>query len=235
MKEALKTVKIEFPDKAIDILESLQLLQETISSTMEDINDKINEAFNNRDFNSVQMYSKLAKETHSYEEKLEGIIDFIDVEIDDMILGNETDEETEKRIIPNYADYLVDHNIEHTLHENLTHKRPYAFKVSNYQKIEVNTWRDMFIKTCELLLAVDEDKFLSFENNERMNGKKNKYFSTDPSSMRDPKPVLDKIYVETNRNANGLRNTIVKLLKEYNFKVSEYKIYFRADYSEINR
>lgn len=48
MKELLSTIKNEFPDKAIDISESLQLLKEMVNSTMEDINDKMNKAFENR-------------------------------------------------------------------------------------------------------------------------------------------------------------------------------------------
>jgi ribose 5-phosphate isomerase RpiB len=53
--------------------------------------------------------------------------------------------------------------------------------------------------------------------------------------MNDPKPVLNKIYVETNQSANSLRNLIVKMLKEFNLKISDYKIYFRADYTELNK
>ncbi len=232
MKQTLETIKNEFPDKAIDISESLQLLKEIINNAMEDINGKINMAFGNRDFNNVKKYSDLAERTHIYEQKIEEVIDFIDIE--NNSIENETDEKTEKKTIPNYADYMVDHNIEHTLYENFTHKRPFAFKINDNQLIEVNTWQDLFIKTCEFLLTVDEDKFLSLEDNERMNGKKNKYFSTSPAEMRNPKTILNKIYVETNQSANGFRNIIVKLLKEYNFKISEYIIFLRADYTKLN-
>jgi len=53
--------------------------------------------------------------------------------------------------------------------------------------------------------------------------------------MSNPKSILGKIYVETKLSANSLRNLIVNLLKEYNFKISDYKIYFRADYTELNK
>ena len=85
--------------------------------------------------------------------------------------------------------------MEHTLYENFTHKRPFAFRINHNQTIEVKTWQEMFIKTCELLIAVDADKFLSFENNASMNGKKRKYFSTNDREMRKPKLVSDQIFV----------------------------------------
>ena len=42
MKAILQIIKKEFPDKAIDISESLQLLREMINSTMEDVGNKVN-------------------------------------------------------------------------------------------------------------------------------------------------------------------------------------------------
>lgn len=232
MKAILQMIKSEFPDKAIDISESMQLLQEMINNIMEDISNKINTAFQNRDFDNVNKYQKIAENIHLYEKRIEEIIDILDIE--NTFTEGEIDEDTERKLIPNYADYIVDHNIEHSLYENLTHKRPFAFSI-NDSKIEVKTWKEMFIKTCEYLICIDEQEFMSFENNPKMNGKKNKYFSMNPNSMNDPKPVLNKIYVETNQSANSLRNLIVKMLKEFNLKISDYKIYFRADYTELNK
>ena len=93
----------------------------------------------------------------------------------------------------------------------------------------------MLVKTCEILLALDEKKFLNFENVSEMNGKKNMYFTTNPSNMMKPKNVSGKIYIETNQSSNAIRNLLVKLLKKYQFKISEYKVYFRADYTNLNK
>ncbi|MCG8538841.1 MAG: hypothetical protein MJA82_02735 [Clostridia bacterium] len=229
----IEKVKEESPDKAIDISESLDLLRTVINDTIEVFGDKINAAISNRDFESVNIYSDIAKEAHSYEGKIEEIMTMLEVE--EIEINEETEEEIEKTTIPNYAEYVVDNKIEHTLYENFTHKRPFAFKLNEHQIIEVSTWQDMLIKTCEYLLAIDEEKFMNFENNEKMNGKKNKYFSTNPNSMRKARTVNHKIYVEINQSGNAIRNLIVKLLKEYDFKISEYKVYFRADYSTLNR
>lgn len=233
MKDWLEVIKNEFSDKAIDIAESLQLLQETVNTTMDDINSKLNDAFIKRDFPGMEKYTKLAKETHIYETKIKEIIEQLDM--DNQIVVDETDEEIEKRTIPNYSDYVIDHHIEHTLYEDFTHKRPYAFKIKHNHLVKVKSWQDILIKTCEFLLAVDEKKFLNFESIEEMNGKKNKYFSVESNKMRVPRNVSNRIYVETNQSANAIRNLIIKLLKAYNFKINEYKVFLRADYTNIQK
>lgn len=233
MKDWLEDIKNQFPDKAIDISESLQLLKETINGTMDDINKKLNDAFIKRDFEAIERYTLLAKKTHGYENRIEEVIEQIGIESELEV--DETDEETEKRAIPNYTDYVVDHNIEHTLYDDFTYKRPYAFRINAHQLVKVKTWQDMLIQTCEFLLVVDERKFLNFEYSKEMQGKKNKYFSVEPDKMRQPRKIGDKIYVETNQSANSIRNLIIKLLKAYNFKITEYKVFFRADYANLNK
>ena len=108
----------------------------------------------------------------------------------------------------------MDNEVEHTLYENFTHIRPYGFKINSSELVEVKTWQDMMLKTCEMFLSIDAEKFLRFENNKTMNGKKNKYFSTKKDGLRKPEKVADKIYIETNMSGNSIRNLIVKILKE---------------------
>ena len=45
--------------------------------------------------------------------------------------------------------------------------------------------------------------------------------------------VADKIYVEINQSGMH-KKSIMKLLKEYNFSIGEFKVYFRADYTSLN-
>lgn len=92
----------------------------------------------------------------------------------------------------------------------------------------------MFTKTCELLIAVDEKRFDGFEYNPKMNGKRSKYFTSDESLLW--KPVkLRNVYIETAISANDIRNLIVKMLQEYGFKIHEFKVYLRADYTDLHK
>lgn len=228
----IKKIKEEFPDKAIDMSESLELVKTVISDTVDAFGEKISLSLANRNFNNITIYSDMAKVAHIYENKIEELMSLL--EIDEIEREDEKDEDSEKDLIPNYEEYIVDTKVEHTLYENFTHKRPYGFKLNDRKIVEVRTWQDMLIKTCEILIMIDEKKFLDFENNNSMNGKKIKYFSINPENMRKPKIVNNKIYVEMNQSGNAIRNLIIKLLKEYNFKINEYKVYFRADYSNLN-
>lgn len=226
-------LKESLPDKAIDISESLELLKETINDTMEAIAAKVNESIIARDLEKMKQYLDLVEQGHDYEVKIEEIIKMLDVE--ELAVKEEINENTGNKILPNYEEYVVDNKVEHTLYENFTHIRPFGFRIDGEELIEVKTWQEVFLKTCELLFYKDEKKFLQFENKPNMNGKKNKYFSVSVKGMRKPEMISSKIYVETNMSSNSIRNIIVKMLREYNIKVNDFKLYFRADYTNINR
>lgn len=231
-KELLKNIKNEFPDKAIDIIEGLELLRMVIDETVETIGEKVNESFSEKQYDKLPYYSKLAEEMETYEKKMKEVIDILDIEDLELESEEEVDEEKE---IPDYDKYTIDKNIEYSLYENFTHKRPYAFKLLDDRLIRVKTWQEMLIKVCERLIEVDEKKIIGFEELEHMNGKKKKYFSSKSKGMRNPKRVANKIYVETNQSANSIRNLLIKILKEYGLKTGDLKIYLRADYTEINK
>ncbi|WP_068505357.1 hypothetical protein [Paenibacillus kribbensis] len=236
LDQVLYTLKTEFPNKAIDLSESLELIKEVLNDTMNSINHRSNDAFTKRDFAARRQYDDMAVFIHDYEQQIDQFVATLSVEAIDLVNeDDDTDEETEKNKIPNYADYMVDSNVEHTLYENFTHKRPFAFRINEKQLIEVKTWQEMLKKTAELLLAIDSEKFLAFEHMSGMNGKKNKYISTKQEGIRKPQLILDKVYIETHMSGNGIRNILLKMLKAYGFKATDYKVYFRADYTELNQ
>lgn len=198
------------------------------------INKELSQAMNERDFTNSEESIALAKSLYGYEKQLDQLIEMLYVEsIEDQIDLDEA-AEIESLKIPNYAAYVVDTDVEHTLYEDFTHKRPNAFKINENTIIEVQTWKDMFIRTCELLGTVDDLKFRGFENNPKMNGKRRKYFSADDSKLRKPYKI-NGIYVETNVNGNSIRNLIIKMLQQYGFKINEFKVFLRADYTDLHK
>lgn len=232
LNQIIYALKEKFPKKAIEISESLELLKEIISDTMDEINSSINKAYQERDFETREQLDNLLLAIYKYESQVDSLIIELEIEEVSRLID---DEETIGKGSINSSDYLVDSNVEHSLYEDFTHKRPCAFQFYDSKRIEVSTWKELLIKTCEILIDMDEEKFLSLETNPRMNGRKRKYFLTNPSNMTSPELVKNKIYVETNMNSNAFRNIIIKLLKEFGFKISDFKVFLRADYSEINR
>jgi len=232
-KALFKDIRRFFPHKAIDLYKSLELLQRVLSETINEISSKTSKNVLERKFHELNRLSVIAEQLSNYEEKLIQILSQLELDSNqDLSIDNGNEE---KRDLPNYDEYAVNHRIEHTLYENFTHIRPYGFRIINNDKIvEAKTWQEMLTKICEFLLAVDREKFFSFKNNNNMNGKKNKYFSHNESLLRKPGSVNGEIFIELNQSSNSIRNLIIKLLQEYDFRISDFKVYFRADYTDLN-
>ena len=111
----LLIIKKRFPKNAIDISESLELLLETIESTMENINHERALAYSQRKFSEIRNFTEIAEDINAFERKIGEIIEYLAVESND-----ELDRE-EENILPDYSAYLVDTNVEYTLYENFTH------------------------------------------------------------------------------------------------------------------
>lgn len=237
MKKSLNLIKSEFPNRSIELSESLQLLKETITSTIDDISIKVGEAFATRDFASIEKYKEMAEEGTKYEKLIEELIDELELENEDNIIKMEDKNSyfNDQQTIPNYADYQVDNQVEHTLFEDWMHKRPFGFKFIKNDIVEAKLWNEVFTKTCEILYDIDSKKFNDFELKAHMNGKRKKYFAKNSNELRKPYKIKEDIFVEINHSANTFRNIIVKMLKEYKFKISDYKVYFWADYTELNK
>ena len=104
-QELLNNIKNEFPDKAIDIIEGLELLRMLIDDTVETIGEKVNESFVEKQYDKLPYYSKLAEEMETYEKKLKEVIDILDIEDLELEGKKEVDEEKE---IPDYDQYTID-------------------------------------------------------------------------------------------------------------------------------
>lgn len=75
-------------------------------------------------------------------------------------------------------------------------------------KYEVDSWKSMLLKICDLMWATHKDQF---ENVLSLEGRKRAYFSKNPAELRSPELVTGTdIYVETSHSADR----IVKLSKD---------------------
>ncbi|MCD2348247.1 hypothetical protein [Clostridium guangxiense] len=223
-----------FPKCSNDLKEGLELLENVLQSTIDTIEEKSGEIIKKeRNFAKADEYRKRECNLNNIALKIQDIADNLGIEVEQG--DNLTIEEKEEREIPNYNDYIVDSNIEHTLYEDFTHKRPAAFELKG-TKHNVRDWKDMLLQTCNIVSTIDKNLIMSFPKNERMNGKKVTYFAyKEEDILRAPRKIQDlDLYVSTNHSANSIRNIIISILREYKISVSEFKIYLRADYSELH-
>lgn len=236
MKKLLDFFKKEFTDDAVELRECLQLLSECIDGTVQNISKKAAASFGNRDFDKMQKYQQCVTEIDALQVKLESYMSLLDLDNADEYqeeVNEKSTSTTDKKI--NYADYAVDENTEHSLIEDFTHKRPAGFKLSG-NRVIANDWKDICIKTCELLANQNSEIFRSFVDDEKMQGKRVEYFSKSSSGIRKPELIKSaKIYVTTNLSANGIRNIIQLMLRKYSIPTTEYKIYLKADYTKLHK
>ncbi|WP_248676833.1 hypothetical protein [Sporolactobacillus vineae] len=225
-------VKTRFPEKSIDLYDSLDLVKSVIEDTLDSVRKSLDIAYTNKHYDDAQLLLEVAKSSKPFILDIDKILRHL--EIDEVNHDEEKSEEEERRIISNYEDYVVDNRTEHTLYENFTFKRPFGFCYKGNEKlVKVNTWHNMLLVVCTDLYKSNTDMFKSFESDKSMNGRKKKYFSKDKTNMRVPVLISNDIYIETNLSSNSIRNLIVKLLKKYKLSIEQFKVYFRADYSSM--
>lgn len=232
LNEMIRIIKVFFPENAVEISESLELLRDTMEKTRQDIKKLLDLLYDQGHHEEMIAHIKLAAAISEYINKIQELEIVLDLEEQPPL---ETDDDGDERIgLPDYGAYVVDSEIIHTLQENFTYTRPAAFQLRE-KRIETHTWQEMLVKTCGVLIMLDEKQFMNFENDPAMQGRKNKIFSSNPDDIRQPFKIENSpLYVETNMSANAIRNVIVKMLRKYGIKLSEYNIFLRADYSGLH-
>lgn len=224
----------EVPSSVGDIRDALELLGVSIEGALDQVGEKVNKYFSEKDYKKVSELSVNSEELNCINKKIQEMI----FELDSIIDKRNSEgiiEEKDEKDIPNYNEYLVNNKVEHTLYEDFTHKRPAGFSIQdNY--IEANDWKNVLVETLNYLANLDKEIVENFVDDKKMNGKKVTYFAKNQVDIkRAPRKIqFADIYVETNQSSNSIRNLIIKVLAKYNINVNQYKIFLRADYSELH-
>lgn len=121
--------------------------------------------------------------------------------------------------------YVLDQsdNIEYLRLENdFAGKSPVEIHLCN-NILQVNSWRELYIKTCNFLINISESTFISVST--KCKGKKRIYFSNNKNEISKPY-FLEKVnlYAEINFNANDIVKNIRIFLKEFNIEEKDVLI-----------
>ena len=128
----------EVPSSVGDIREALDLLATSIDTAVEQVGERVSKSFADKDFKKAAELSLNSEELDSISKRIQEVISDLDTIIDNRNIEEDSKEidEVDEKTIPNYSDYLVDTEVEHNLYEDLTHKRPCAFKIEG-TKVEI--------------------------------------------------------------------------------------------------
>lgn len=129
---------------------------------------------------------------------------------------------------------LLDTNKAHSLHENFKFIRPYGYKYRRGPLIRVSTFKELYISVVELFYKKNPLIIRGFIDKSKMNGQKRAYFSNSPVFLVKPYRIDNNLFIETKFSANGIRDMLLKLFREFNEDHLTFKIYFREK-KEVNR
>ena len=142
----------EVPNSVGDIREALDLLATSIDTAIEQVGEEVTKSFENKDFKKAAELSLNSEELDSISKKIQEVISDLDTIIYDRNIDEDLKEmdQIDEKSIPNYNDYLVDTEVEHNLYEDLTHKRPCAFKIEG-TRVEIKDWKGVLVQTINYL------------------------------------------------------------------------------------
>lgn len=232
MEKFISFLKTEFPKDALDIQECIELLNQSIGGSVESIKSAFSAAIDKRDYERLNNLQEMLQSVDRIQSKLEEYLDLLqlDDEIEEDIISKENLEDDSKNL-PDYGALRVDPKIPYTLYDDYTHKRPAGFEIFGIRQ-DVKDWKEMFVKTCEVLAEKDLTKFNAFIDDKSMQGRKVSYFCKEQTGIRAPRRVKGTdIYLMTNMSANQVRNVIERMLRRYDIKINDFKIYLKADYT----
>lgn len=232
MEKLLSFLKTEFPKDALEIQECLDLLNQCIGGSVESVKSAFNFAIDERDYDKMLDLKEFLQSVDNIQKKLDGYADLLqlDDEVQDGIIENDSLDDESKEL-PGYELLRVDQNIPYTLYDDYTHKRPAGFEIFGIRQ-EAKDWKEVFVRTCEVLAEKDSVKFKTFVDDKSMQGRKVSYFCHEPKGIRAPRKVKGTdIYVMTNMSANQVRNVVERMLRKYGIKINDYKLYLKADYT----
>lgn len=227
--------KQNFPERAIDLCEAIDLIVDTLTNFKSDLGKSMSLLVDNDDYDAIDKYTNHAKTVSQIIQNLNNISN--DITINNLDDDEQTIEKTEADYVDiNYNDksFNADRKIPHTLYEDFTYTKPAGIEIEgNY--LEANEWRDVFNKCCQYLLNKSPDIFWSFLTDTTMQGRKCKYFSYNANELRDGVRIEgSKIYVENNVSAIFVRNIIIKMLEKYEIPKRNCHIFIRRDLTSLH-
>lgn len=236
LSSLINFTKQNFPKDASEISEALDLLNLALDGLLNSANVQMGEFNKGKNYDKSMELLEFSREVSKLQTQINEYSNVISVEpeSEDEEPAEELDEVEEQKNIPNYAEYVVDSSIPHTLYEDFTHKKAVAFSINN-KRYQAKDWKDVLLQTCDLLSEIDANKFYEFVNDPVMKGRKNSYFCKEFIEKKNAKMKNIDIYVWTNLSSNHIKNLIRKLLKKFSIKINDYYVYLRADYTPLHR
>ena len=233
-----ETIREDYPNESQDFVDAFEWLSLAIDGVLTSIGNQLKEIHNSNDYSKIIVLANFSVELKDLQKQIINVSSYFENLDDDSDLVEDDNIEEERKFKINYEDYSVDSRIPHTLFEDYKHTKACAFSL--FENVyEAKNMRDVLLQTCSLLAEMDIEKLKSFINDPSMKGRTVSYFNIKPvveeyTNKNEKIPGTD-IYVWVNLSCNHIRNILRKMLKKYGINFNDYKIFLRADYSELHK
>ena len=118
----------------------------------------------------------------------------------------------------------------HLIGEDFTYKRPHGFILDGQATTGITTWRRLYELLCQQLHRRDPDRFRTLpENPDFISNRGHHSFTNDADHLRHASQVADDLYTEVNLSANGIRDTILRLLTTFEIPEDRLQLFLRED------
>jgi len=216
-------------DRTRQILEDLEAVRENLLALSDDIWGSI-------DRQDVQAFDEGVQFMRAYIDKMASF-DALASELSTMVqqytsvrLGDEEqvgldDQGRNERIIEE-----LNREEPHSIDEDFTFKRPHGFILDGQGIAGITTWRRLFELLCQQLLRRDPQRFHALPDNADFISNRGRHsFSRNPTELRYANLIGDEVYAEINLSANGIRDTIRRLLETFEIPERRLQLFLRED------
>ncbi len=216
-------------DRTRQILEDLEAVRENLQALSDDIwlsidhNDpqaleagvEFKREYNAKAIAFDQLASQLSRLVQQY----------TSVRLEAIERRGANDREQNERIIAE-----LNREEPHSLTEDFTYRRPHGFILDGQATNGITTWQRLYQLVCEQLVARDDGRFRALRDHPDFVSSRGHHTVTmDENSLRMALPVGDRLFVESNLSANGIRDVISRLLSAYAIPVERMQVFLRQD------
>lgn len=233
-----ENIKKDYPKESQDFVDAFEWFSLAIDGVLTSIGNQLPELHKQNNYSRIIDLANFSSKLNKMQEEvvnLSSYFESLEEENNELIEDDENDQD--KKPLINYEDYAVDRQIPHTLYEDFKHTKACAFSLFG-NVYEAKNMRDVLVQTCAILASIDVEKIESFINDSSMKGRTVTYFGTnlvtEDSINKNEKIPGTELYVWVNLSCNHIRNILRKMLKKYGINFNEYKIFLRADFSDLH-
>ncbi len=145
---------------------------------------------------------------------------FMSVRVESEEQSGEGDRERNERIVQQ-----LNREEPHSIGEDFTYRRPHGFILRGQGTTGITTWRRLFELVCQQLLRDNPERFRALlDNPHGLRG-----FSRSREAFRSAAEIGEGVFAETNLSANGIRDTLRRLLGTFNIPENELRLFLRED------